>query len=303
MLTVSHVTKRFGSHVANDDVSITIRPGKIFGLLGPNGAGKTTLIRMITQIIEPDSGTILLDGIEASERNMRIGYLPEERGLYKKLTVFEQIVYFGTLKGLTTSQATQQATAWLKRMDAQGWETKKVEELSKGMQQKVQFIATILHAPSLLILDEPFSGLDPVNADLLISVIKDLQASGTTIMLSTHQMDQVERLCDDIALINRGKVVLEGSLQSVRAAHATNRLRFKTEGSSDSLANIDGTSVHKQGVDWIELTCSAKTTTNAVLQQAIELATILQFSVVEPSLHEIFVRTVTAPEVQAGLGA
>jgi ABC-2 type transport system ATP-binding protein len=303
MLTVSHVTKRFGSHVANDDVSITLRPGKIFGLLGPNGAGKTTLIRMITQIIEPDQGTIHLDGIHPTERNTRIGYLPEERGLYKKLTVLEQIVYFGTLKGLPTSQATQQATAWLKRMDAQGWETKKVEELSKGMQQKVQFIATILHAPSLLILDEPFSGLDPVNADLLISVIKELQASGTTIMLSTHQMDQVERLCDDIALINRGKVVLEGSLQTVRAAHATNRMRFKTDGSSDALKDIAGTSIHALGQDWIELTCSENSNSHAVLQQAIELATILQFSVVEPSLHEIFVRTVTAPSDHAGASA
>lgn len=294
MLTVSHVTKRFGSHVANDDVSITLRPGKIFGLLGPNGAGKTTLIRMITQIVEPDSGTILLDGIKASERNTRIGYLPEERGLYKKLTVLEQIVYFATLKGLSAAQAQHEASRWLHRMDADGWQSKKIEELSKGMQQKVQFIATVLHAPSLLILDEPFSGLDPVNADLLISVIKELQSSGTTIMLSTHQMDQVERLCDDIALINRGKVVLDGSLQTVRNAHATNRLRFKTEGSSDALMSIAGTSIYAQGQDWIELTFSGGTSAHGVLQQAIELATILQFSVVEPSLHEIFVRTVTS---------
>lgn len=303
MLTVSHVTKRFGNHVANDDVSIALRPGRIFGLLGPNGAGKTTLIRMITQIIEPDQGTIQLEGIAPAERNTRIGYLPEERGLYKKLTVLEQIVYFATLKGLSTSQATLQAKAWLLRMDAQGWESKKIEELSKGMQQKVQFIATVLHAPSLLILDEPFSGLDPVNADLLITVIKELQAAGTTIMLSTHQMDQVERLCDDIALINRGKVVLDGSLRSVRAAHATNRIRFKTDGTPSNIAGISGTAVHAQGDDWIELECMDGVVVNDVLKQAIERTTILQFTVVEPSLHEIFVRTVTTSANHAGLAA
>ena len=294
MLNVSHVTKRFGSHLANDDINLRVHNGKIFGLLGPNGAGKTTLIRMITQIIEPDQGTIQLDGIADHERNQRIGYLPEERGLYKKLSVLEQIVYFASLKGLSTSVATERATHWLKRMDAGGWEGKKVQELSKGMQQKVQFISTIVHAPSLLILDEPFSGLDPVNADVLINVIKELQASGTTIMLSTHQMDQVERLCDDIALINRGKVVLDGPLRAVRANNATNRIRFKTEGQPSSLSQIRGTTVHAQGDDWIELTCSEGVAINTILGHAIELATIVQFNVVEPTLHEIFVRTVTS---------
>ena len=298
MLQVEHVTKRFGSHLANDNVSITLRPGTIFGLLGPNGAGKTTLIRMITQIIEPDQGSIQLEGIAEADRNQRIGYLPEERGLYKKLTVLEQIVYFATLKGLTTSEAERRAHQWLHRLDAQGWETKKVQELSKGMQQKVQFISTVLHAPSLLILDEPFSGLDPVNADLLISVIKELQANGTTIMLSTHQMDQVERLCDDIALINRGKVVLDGSLASVRAAHATNRIRMRTAGPAADLTLISGTSVYAQGADWIELSLDAEITVNTVIRHALELATITQFNVVEPTLHEIFVRTVTSSNEQ-----
>ncbi len=293
MLQVEHVTKRFGSHVANDDVSISLRPGTIFGLLGPNGAGKTTLIRMITQIIEPDQGSITLEGIAESERNQRIGYLPEERGLYKKLTVLEQIVYFATLKGLAAAEAERRAHQWLQRLDAQGWETKKVQELSKGMQQKVQFISTILHAPSLLILDEPFSGLDPVNADLLISVIKELQASGTTIMLSTHQMDQVERLCDDIALINRGKVVLDGSLASVRAAYATNRIRLRSDGPVEDLTSISGTSVYALGTDWVELALDAGVSVTAVLRNALERASLSQFNVVEPTLHEIFVRTVT----------
>jgi ABC-2 type transport system ATP-binding protein len=298
MLQVEHVTKRFGSHLANDNVSITLRPGTIFGLLGPNGAGKTTLIRMITQIIEPDQGSIQLEGIAEADRNQRIGYLPEERGLYKKLTVLEQIVYFATLKGLTTSEAERRAHQWLHRLDAQGWETKKVQELSKGMQQKVQFISTVLHAPSLLILDEPFSGLDPVNADLLISVIKELQANGTTIMLSTHQMDQVERLCDDIALINRGKVVLDGSLASVRAAYATNRIRLRTAGPAADLTLISGTSVYAQGADWIELSLDAEITVNTVIRHALERASITQFNVVEPTLHEIFVRTVTSSNEQ-----
>ncbi|MFN4986179.1 MAG: ABC transporter ATP-binding protein [Ignavibacteria bacterium] len=299
MLTVSNVSKRFGNHLANDDVSLSVRPGSIFGLLGPNGAGKTTLIRMITQIIEPDLGSISLQGIADNERSTRIGYLPEERGLYKKLTVLEQIVYFATLKGLTTSSAQQQARTWLERMDAAGWESKKVQELSKGMQQKVQFIATVMHAPSLLILDEPFSGLDPVNADLMISVIKELQASGTTIMLSTHQMDQVERLCDDIALINRGRVVLDGQLSAIRSANATNRLRFRTAGSADALLSIASTSVHSRGPDWVELICSEGADAKSVLRLALDLADVLQFNVVEPTLHEIFVRTVTGSASEA----
>ncbi|MEY2720126.1 MAG: hypothetical protein RLZZ273_1492 [Bacteroidota bacterium] len=299
MLTVSNVSKRFGSHVANDNVSLSVRQGSIFGLLGPNGAGKTTLIRMITQIIEPDQGSISLQGIADGERSTRIGYLPEERGLYKKLTVLEQIVYFATLKGLSPSSAQRQARTWLERMDASGWESKKVQELSKGMQQKVQFIATVMHAPSLLILDEPFSGLDPVNADLMISVIKELQAAGTTIMLSTHQMDQVERLCDDIALINRGRVVLDGQLSAIRSANATNRLRFRTSGSADALQGIALTSVHSIGPDWIELECGEGANAKGVLRQALEHADILQFTVVEPTLHEIFVRTVTGAAAEA----
>lgn len=303
MLTVTNVSKRFGNHVANDNVSLSVRPGSIFGLLGPNGAGKTTLIRMVTQIIEPDQGSIRLEGIPDSERNTRIGYLPEERGLYKKLTVLEQIVYFASLKGLSKATAEQQARLWLERMDASGWESKKIQELSKGMQQKVQFIATILHAPSLLILDEPFSGLDPVNADLMISVVKELQANGTTIMLSTHQMDQVERLCEDIALINRGKVVLDGSLNAIRSSNATNRLRFRTVGSADGLEGMNGTSVHSKGADWIELICQEGIATKDVVRDALDRGDVAQFTVVEPTLHEIFVRTVTATNATPSAGA
>ena len=194
MLEVQNIVKRFGDFTANDDISFTVEPGRIFGLLGPNGAGKTTLIRIITNIIEPDSGQLLLDGAPITQLAMeRMGYLPEERGLYKKLTVGEQIAYFGRLKGLSSREAQRRGSEWLERLDAAGWESKKVQELSKGMQQKVQFITTIMHEPSLVILDEPFSGLDPVNAQLLIDTVRDLQKEDTTVILSTHQMDQVEK--------------------------------------------------------------------------------------------------------------
>ncbi|MBM4178244.1 MAG: ATP-binding cassette domain-containing protein [Ignavibacteria bacterium] len=299
MLTVANLTKRFGSHVANDNVSISVRPGIIFGLLGPNGAGKTTLIRMITQIIEPDQGTITLSGISDSERNQRIGYLPEERGLYKKLSVIDQLIYFASLKGLSHAEARMRAMHWLERMDARGWESKKIQELSKGMQQKVQFIATVIHQPSLLILDEPFSGLDPVNADLLINVIREIQSNGTTIVLSTHQMDQVERLCDDIALIHKGRVVLNGTLAAIRSANATNRLRFAVQGQPDVLTDIPGTEVFARGNDWIELSCAHGVQSNRIVQEALTRAMLLRFNIVEPTLNEIFIRTVTDPTIES----
>ncbi|KXK34987.1 MAG: ABC transporter ATP-binding protein [Chlorobi bacterium OLB6] len=203
MLEIQSVTKQYGRFVANNSISLTINSGTIFGLLGPNGAGKTTLIRMITNITTPDSGTILLNGQPVAEvAHNRIGYLPEERGLYKKLTVREQLTYFGMLKGMSAAEMRTSLNTWLDRLDARGWENKKISELSKGMQQKVQFISAVQHAPSLVILDEPFTGLDPVNAQLLISTVRTLRSENVTVILSTHQMDQVEKLCDDIALIN-----------------------------------------------------------------------------------------------------
>ena len=247
MLSVQHLTKFYGNHCANDNVSLDVRQGRIFGLLGPNGAGKTTLIRMITGITLPDSGTITLSGLDSVDvRRARIGYLPEERGLYKKLTVEAQLRYFAGLKGLDARATSSRIGYWLERMDAAGWGTKKIEELSKGMQQKVQFISTILHEPSVLILDEPFSGLDPVNADLLISVTRELQQAGTTIILSTHQMDQVERLCDDIALINRGRVVLSGEVSEVRSRYESDRIRIRCAGNAQSLTSIPGTHLLEQ---------------------------------------------------------
>lgn len=297
MLTITNISKRFGTHQANDDITLSIESGRIFGLLGPNGAGKTTLIRMITNIIMPDEGEIRLDGQPmASLQQHRIGYLPEERGLYKKLTVAEQLTYFGQLKGLDAREALHRGSAWLHRMNAAGWESRKVQELSKGMQQKVQFIATILHEPSLLILDEPFSGLDPVNSDVLISVIKELKDRGTSIILSTHQMDQVERLCDDIALINAGRVVLQGNVADVRARYRSNRIYIEYVGDQTALASIPGATIEHATQGRAELTLSDAASARDVLTFVHERVDILKFEVSSPTLHDIFVRTVTGSD-------
>jgi len=300
MLDINHVTKRFGQHVANDDISLRIESGRIYGLLGPNGAGKTTLIRMITGITLPDQGTITL-GADASIdlRRERIGYLPEERGLYKKMTVGDQLRYFAGLKGLDARKADERISYWLERMDASGWTAKKIQELSKGMQQKVQFISTILHEPSVLILDEPFSGLDPVNADVLIGVIRQLQQSGTTIILSTHQMDQVERLCDDIALINRGRVVLSGEVNQVRSGFDSNRLRIRSASGAAALEAIPGTTVVSSSGSTVELRRDATASIRSILNHANAASDVVEFAVIQPSLHEIFVRTVTGETHQA----
>lgn len=297
MLTITNISKRFGTHQANNDITLSIESGRIFGLLGPNGAGKTTLIRMITNIIMPDEGEIRLDGQPmASLQQHRIGYLPEERGLYKKLTVAEQLTYFGQLKGLDAREALHRGSAWLHRMNAAGWESRKVQELSKGMQQKVQFIATILHEPSLLILDEPFSGLDPVNSDVLISVIKELKDRGTSIILSTHQMDQVERLCDDIALINAGRVVLQGNVADVRARYRSNRIYIEYVGDQTALASIPGATIEHATQGRAELTLSDSASARDVLTFVHERVDILKFEVSSPTLHDIFVRTVTGSD-------
>lgn len=293
MLTIQNVSKRFGAHQANNDISFTASHGRITGLLGPNGAGKTTMIRMITSIIMPDAGTLTLDGQPVTSLSQNsIGYLPEERGLYKKLTVKEQIVYFAQLKGLSERDALQRATKWLHRMDAADWMPKKIQELSKGMQQKVQFICTVIHDPSLVILDEPFSGLDPVNADLMISVVKELKDAGTTILLSTHQMDQVEKLCDDIVLIDRGTVMLTGSVSEVRSRFRKNRLHVRFDGPASSLSSLEGASVTAASEGRADIVLG-DADVHAVLRQLMDRVQIIQFELAEPSLHEIFVETVT----------
>ncbi len=296
MLEVRNVVKRYGNHVANNAISMRAVPGRIFGLLGPNGAGKTTLIRMITNITQPDSGEILLDGEPVHElAQERIGYLPEERGLYKKLTVAEQLEYFARLKGLAQHEAKQRVAFWLEKLDASGWERKKIEELSKGMQQKVQFISTLLHGPRLVILDEPFSGLDPVNAQLLIDTVKELRNEQTTVLLSTHQMDQVEKLCDDIALINRGEVILHGSVRSIKAEYRSDRVIIRYDGNDDAVREVPGTEVVSSTVGRVELRITDPSlTSDALLRLFIDRVHITRFELAEPSLHDIFVKSVGA---------
>ena len=220
MLIIDNITKTFGSYCALDSVSLHVRRGTIFGLLGPNGAGKTTLIRIINHIIRPDGGSLLFDGHPMTDADvMQIGYLPEERGLYKKMRVGEQAIYLARLKGLDKDTATQRLRQWFDRLEITDWWNRRVEELSKGMQQKVQFVVTVLHNPQLLIFDEPFSGFDPVNADILKREILRLKEQGATVIFSTHNMPSAEELCDDIALIDHAQVVLSGSLADIKASH------------------------------------------------------------------------------------
>ncbi len=217
LLEIKNISKSFQNNQALQNVSLTILPNKIYGLLGPNGAGKTTLIRNITQIFYPDSGEILFNGEKLQPKHSnQIGYMPEERGMYKKMKVGEQLIYFAKLRDFNTKQAEEKIDYWLQKLDIESWRNKNIEDLSKGMQQKVQFVATILHAPKLLILDEPFSGLDPIAAELIKNKIIELNQKGTTIIFSTHRMENIEEMCEDIFLINKGKIILDGNVQQIK---------------------------------------------------------------------------------------
>ena len=217
LLEIKNISKSFQNNQALQNVSLTILPNKIYGLLGPNGAGKTTLIRNITQIFYPDSGEILFNGEKLQPKHSnQIGYMPEERGMYKKMKVGEQLIYFAKLRDFNTKQAEEKIDYWLQKLDIESWRNKNIEDLSKGMQQKVQFVATILHEPKLLILDEPFSGLDPIAAELIKNEIIELNQKGTTIIFSTHRMENIEEMCEDIFLINKGKIILDGNVQQIK---------------------------------------------------------------------------------------
>ncbi|MBQ0015407.1 MAG: ATP-binding cassette domain-containing protein [Bacteroidales bacterium] len=221
MLNITHLSKSFDGHTALSDVSLHVKQGSIFGLLGPNGAGKTTLIRIINQILTPDQGDILIDGCPlSSQHSQTIGYLPEERGLYPKMTIEEQAIYLAQLKGLSKLQAQKRLSEWLTRLDIESWRNRMPSQLSKGMQQKIQFVITLLHQPQLIILDEPFSGLDPVNAEGLKNEIRRLHQQGTTIILSSHNMASIEELCDSIALLSRSHLVLTGNLEEIKSIHS-----------------------------------------------------------------------------------
>ena len=302
-LSVENVTKRYGDTVAVDDVSFSAEPGRILGLLGPNGAGKTSTIRMITYIMVPDAGTIRYDGARVGPwSQQRMGYLPEERGLYKRLRVKEQLVYLGTLKGLSKAEAADRADHWLDRFDATDWADMKTEELSKGMQQKVQFIATLLHDPSLLIFDEPFSGLDPINSELLRDIILELRRDDRTILFASHRMEQVEQLCDDICLMAQGDVVLQGPLREIKEQFGKNTLVLEFDGDDafiDELVDAGKVRINTRSTHRAELSLADGTDARYVLDLALDRTDELyRYERVAPPLNEIFVEVVGESEAR-----
>jgi ABC-2 type transport system ATP-binding protein len=293
-LALDRVSKKFDDFVAVDELSLQVSAGRIFGLIGPNGAGKTTTIRMIVNIIAPDSGRIELFGEQMSERLQdRIGYLPEERGLYKKMRVGDQLRYFGELKGLSAREAETQLDRWLARLKLTDWKNNKTDELSKGMQQKIQFIATVMHAPDLLILDEVFSGLDPINAELMKDVLLELKAEQRTIIFSTHMMSQAEELCDDICLINRSRKVLQGSLREVKSSFGRRAVALRAEGGNGALNDAKLVASVKPYGDYVEVLLADGADAQELLHRLVERgARITRFEQVEPSLHDIFLQQV-----------
>ena len=293
-LRVSNVTKRFGEFTAVDDLSFDVRAGRVFGFLGPNGAGKTTTIRMIVGITFPDEGTIELFGERVSPHlQNRIGYLPEERGLYKKMRVIDQLKYFAALKGLSSGDAEKRIDFWLDRMQLSEWKRRKTADLSKGMQQKIQFISTVLHDPDLLILDEPFSGLDPVNVEFMIDVLSEFRTQQKTVIFSTHLMETAERLCHDILLINKARKVVGGSLREVKESYGTNLIAFRGAGAEKVLA--DGSLIEKvvSHADEQELHLAQGVEPQQVLETLVTSgASVSKFEITEPSLNDIFIEAV-----------
>jgi ABC-2 type transport system ATP-binding protein len=294
-LRVENVSKHYGEFTAVNNLSFDVRAGRVFGFLGPNGAGKTTTIRMIVGITFPDEGTIELFGERVSNQTQnRIGYLPEERGLYRKMKVQEQLRYFAALKNVSQGEADKQIDFWLERMRLSEWKKKKTTDLSKGMSQKIQFIATVLHNPDLLILDEPFSGLDPVNVEFLIEVVAELKAQGKTIIFSTHLMETAERLCDDIILINKSKKVIDGSLREVKGSFSKNLIALRCvggEGVLDDKSLVAKVTTH---ADEMELQLTENADAQALLKRLIASgASISKFEQIEPSLNDIFIEKIT----------
>lgn len=295
ILQVENVVKQYAGHRALDDVSLTVPQGTIYGLLGPNGAGKTTLIRIINGITAPDSGQVLLKGQRITmEEVLCIGYLPEERGLYKKMKVGEQAMFLARLKGLSTADAKKALKYWFEKFGIQDWWNKKVEELSKGMAQKVQFITTILHKPELLILDEPFSGFDPVNAELIKNEILNLKAEGTTIVLSTHNMASVEELCDNISLVNKSHIVLQGNVEEIRRTHTTHTFRLLTDGHLPvELQGMAITSVKEGRLNEYLVRKAGELSNNQLLKILMDECNVVGFEEMLPTMNEIFINTVS----------
>ena len=299
ILEVKNVYKQYANHLALNNVSINVPRGTIFGLLGPNGAGKTTLIRIINSITAPDKGEILLNGKPLTLKDTtNIGYLPEERGLYKKMKVGEQALYLSQLKGLSKTEALKRLKYWFEKFEIETWWNKKVEELSKGMAQKVQFITTVLHEPELLIFDEPFSGFDPINAELLKKEILELKNKGATVIFSTHNMDSVERLCENIALINKSQVVLSGNINNIRKQFSTNKYTATLKNCNKLTPNDFNTAnllnfKKENDLTHAEFTLKDNNTANNILNELIHKGTILRFEEQLPSMNDIFLQTVT----------
>jgi len=286
------IHKTFDHFVAVDHLSINIREGGVYGLLGPNGAGKTSSIRMMIGIIMPDEGEVWLFGEKFHRKQLqRVGYLPEERGLYKRMKVLDHLVFLGRLHGLTEHEARKRSLAWCERLQLSEWTHKKVEELSKGMQQKVQFIAALLHNPDLIIMDEPFAGLDPANAVMLKDVLLELKKEGKTILFSTHRMDQVERLCDAICLIDHGRALLEGDLKKIKASYGTNHVQMQYEG-DPQLEGSDLVQSFNNYGNYVELRLKPGADAQQLLRTAADRARISRFELLEPSLEEIFIDVV-----------
>ena len=293
VIQVKGISKVFGETKAVDNVSFDVSAGKIYGILGPNGAGKTTTIRMINHIMIPDSGEIIILGNKAGPNTQpSIGYMPEERGLYKKMRVGEHLMYLARLKGMKEPDARKSLNYWLERFEASEWKKKEVGELSKGMQQKIQFIATIAHDPEIFIFDEPFSRLDPINSELLKEVILELKARGKTILFSTHRMEQVEQMCDDICLYNNGQKVLDGNLNSIKRSFGRNTVIVEFEGDSSFFDQFEGIRFNNRSNRFVEMILGDYISPQALLAKAVDHLEIIKYELVYPSLHEIFIQTV-----------
>ena len=301
MIELQNVSKAFDSIKAVDDVSFLAREGEIFGLIGPNGAGKTTTIRMIMNILAPDSGTILFGGSFLSDSDKsRIGYLPEERGLYKKVKVNDMLLFLGSLKGREREKLQQNIDSWLYQFDLMDWKLKPISELSRGMSQKIQFIAAVAHEPEILFFDEPFSGLDPVSSDLLRDAILQLSRSGKTVFFSTHIMEQAERLCNRIFLMNRGREVVYGSLDDIKASYGLNTIVVEFDGDGEFIQHLNQVSSLTEYQRWVEITLAENVTQDDLLKALVGRISIRRFELVSPSLHKIFVNLVGKEENHVG---
>ncbi len=296
-LEAHDVVKQYGSHRALDGVSVQVPKGCIYGLLGPNGAGKSSLIRIINRITAPDEGQVFINGrMSVADDVFNIGYLPEERGLYKKMKVGEHIIFLAQLRGLSKEDAVQKTQYWLKKFDILSWQGKKVEELSKGMQQKIQFIATVIHEPDLYILDEPFSGFDPVNTELLKKELLDLKAKGKTIILSTHNMESVEELCDEISLINKSRVVLNGNVKEIRARYRKHIFKLQVVGETFDLESSHF-SILSQSTDSniteLLIQRNDEASNSELIQEIAKRYEVMTFEEVLPSMNDIFIQIVS----------